>query len=363
MVPVANRPVLEYVIESIAATDVDEILLVVGYERDRVQTHFGDGDDWDVSIRYVIQKKRLGTAHAVAQAEPHVDGPFVVLNGDRILDATAVSDVGDAVADGDAAAAMAVTRVDQPRSYGVVTVSNGRVETVVENPRLESPSELINAGVYGFTPAVFDAIRNTEPSEDGEIELPGTVNRLVDDGGVRAVPYDGPWHDVSNLWDLLPVSDVVLDRIGERIRGTVASGAQVGDRCVLAPTASVGANAVVGGGTTVGANAHVAANATVTHSVVFPDATVESGAVVRDCIVGAGAVVGANATARGGTATVTVDGTLHEGVKLGAVVGDDARVGGAAVLAPGTVVGNDAVVGGGSAVSGRLGDGETVRRG
>ncbi|GAA0519504.1 glucose-1-phosphate thymidylyltransferase [Halorubrum aquaticum] len=363
MVPVANKPLLEYVIEAASTAGVDEIVLVVGYERERIQTHFGDGDDWDVSIRYVTQEKRLGTAHAVSQAEPLVDGPFLVLNGDRIVEPSAVEDVREALADGDAAGAMAVTRSDRPRAYGVVTVRDGRVETIVEKPRQGADSEVINAGVYAFTPAVFDAIRDTRPSEEGEYELPDTVERLIDDGGVRAVRYDGGWHDVSYLWDLLAVTDDVLDRDGGAVEGTLAPGAGVDDRCVVASTASVGRGAVVGAGTTVGENARIESNATVERSVVFPDATVEAGAVVRDCIVGAGADVGANATVRGGTATVAVAGELYEGVRLGAVVGDDATVGGAAALSPGTVLGNDAVVGDGASVSGRIEDGVTVRRG
>lgn len=363
MVPVANKPLLEYVIEAASAAGVDEFVLVVGYERERIQTHFGDGDDWDVSIRYVVQEKRLGTAHAVSRAESHVDGPFLVLNGDRIVEPSAVEDVRDALAAGDAAAAMAVTRSDRPRAYGVVTVRGHRVETIVEKPLRRADSEVINAGVYAFTPAVFDAIRDTRSSEEGEYELPDTVARLIDEGGVRAVRYDGGWHDVSYLWDLLAVTDDVLDRDGGAVEGTLASGASVDDRCVVAPTASVGRGAVVGAGTTVGENARIEPNATVEGSVVFPDATVEAGAVLRDCVVGAGATVGANATVRGGTATVAVAGELYEGVRLGAVVGDDATVGGAAALSPGTVLGNDAVVGDGASVSGRVEDGVTVRRG
>jgi Nucleoside-diphosphate-sugar pyrophosphorylase involved in lipopolysaccharide biosynthesis/translation initiation factor 2B, gamma/epsilon subunits (eIF-2Bgamma/eIF-2Bepsilon) len=363
MIPVANKPLLEHVIDAVSDAGVDEIVLVVGYERERIQTHFGDGDDWDVTIRYVVQDRQLGTAHAVAQAEPHVDAPFLVLNGDRIVEPSAVADVRDALTEGAAPAAMAVTRSDRPGAYGVVTVRGNRVETIVEKPRRQAASEVINAGVYGFTPAVFDAIERTEPAADGEYELPDTVGRLIDEGGVRAVRYDGGWHDVSHLWDLLAVTDDVLDRDGGAVEGRVAPGGRVDDRCVVAPTGSVGRNAVVAGGTAIGANARVGPNATVERSVLLPDASVEAGAVIRDCVVGAGAVVGANATVRGGTAAVVVEGELHENVRLGGVLGDDAAVGGAAAVAPGTVLGTDAVVGDGASVSGRIADGVTVRRG
>ena len=363
MIPIANRPILEYIVESVAEAGIEELVLVVGYERDRIQTHFGDGDEWGVSIQYVVQEKQLGTAHAVAKTEPHVDAPFLVLNGDCIVDSSIVSDVQDAVANGQGAHAMAVTRVERPALYSGVATDNGRVRTIVDESGRDIDTELINAGVYGFTTEVFDAIRATEPSGSGEYELPSTVNRLVAAGGVQAVPYTGAWHDVSNLWDLLPITDVVLDRVSDPVAGSVADGARVSSRSVLAPTASVGQNAVVGANSTVGENAHIESNATIKHSVVFPDASIEAGAVVTDSIVGAGATIGANATIRGGVSTVAIRDTLHDGVRLGAVVGDDTAVGGGAVLSTGTVVGNDVMIGDGCTVSGRIGGGETVRRG
>ncbi|MFC6988742.1 sugar phosphate nucleotidyltransferase [Haloplanus sp. GCM10025708] len=98
MIPVGNQPVLEYVVEAVADAGIDDIVLVVGYKRDRIQTYFGDGNDWGVDVSYAVQEKQLGTGHAVLQAEPHVDGAFVVLNGDRIIEPGVVEQVIDAPA-------------------------------------------------------------------------------------------------------------------------------------------------------------------------------------------------------------------------------------------------------------------------
>ena len=73
MVPVANRPLLEHVVEAVAAAGINRIALVVGYRQERIRNHFGDGDDWGVTIEYVEQSTQLGTGHAVLQAEPVVD--------------------------------------------------------------------------------------------------------------------------------------------------------------------------------------------------------------------------------------------------------------------------------------------------
>ena len=118
MIPIANRPLLEHVVEAVADAGLEKLVLVVGYKRERIQSHFGDGDDWGVEITYAVQEKQLGTGHAVEQAEPHVDGEFVVLNGDRIIDSALVSRVAD---ESTPAPAVAVRRSETPSSYGVVS--------------------------------------------------------------------------------------------------------------------------------------------------------------------------------------------------------------------------------------------------
>ncbi|MFC6772132.1 sugar phosphate nucleotidyltransferase, partial [Halorubrum pallidum] len=207
MVPVANRPLLEHVVEAVAAAGVDRIVLVVGYRQERIRNHFGDGDDWDVTIEYVEQPTQLGTGHAVLQAEPVVDGPFVVLNGDRIVDPAIVSRVRDLARD-DESPAMAVTTAEHPREYGVVHLDGDRVTEIEEKPEGTVETNLINAGVYAFSPIVFDAIRETHAT--GELAITTTLTERATTEGLTAVRYDGRWLDVSNLWDLLTVNAALI---------------------------------------------------------------------------------------------------------------------------------------------------------
>ena len=302
MVPVANRPLLSHVVEAVAAAGIDRIVLVVGYRQERIRNHFGDGDDWGVTIEYVEQPTQLGTGHAVLQAEPVVDGPFVVLNGDRVVDADVVAAVRGRLREGDRPA-MAVTAAERPREYGVVALDGDRVTGIEEKPDRPVDTNRINAGVYGFSPAVFDAIRETHTP--GELAITATLDDLAGDGGVAAVPYDGRWLDVSNLWDLLTVNAALIhddeqagttDATAGAPTGpaTDARGVTVADDVVLAGNVRVGPNATIGGATAIGSNAAVKANAVVENSVVFPDATIGAGAVVRDAIVAGNARVGPN---------------------------------------------------------------------
>jgi glucose-1-phosphate thymidylyltransferase len=361
MLPIANRPLLEHVVDAVVEAGIEEIVLVVGYERERIQDHFGDGGDWGVRIQYAIQERQLGTGHAVLQAEPYVEGEFLALNGDRIVEPDVVRRLAEADRDD---VLMAVTHSDEPSDYGVVEMDGERVTRIREKPPAHSVvSDFINAGIYAFDPGVFDEIRQTR--SDGEQAVTDTLERYIGDDRVRAVPFRGQWLDVSHLWDLLSVNAGVLDRQGS----TVGDDARVHDRATVSGTVAIGADtrvrpgATVLRGTSLGANVDVGANAVLSNVVVLPDATIEPGCVLRDCVVGENAHVGPNATVEGGRADLVVDDTFHEDVRFGGALGDNAVLGGAVTLEPGAIVGTGARVESGSVVADRVPSNAEVRRG
>lgn len=367
MVPVANRPLLEYVVEAVAEAGIDRVVLVVGYRQERIRNHFGDGDDWDVTIEYVEQATQLGTGHAVLQTESVVDDSFIVLNGDRIVDPGVIETVRNRMRNGEAPV-MAVTPAERPREYGVVTLDGDRVTDIDEKPEGPVTTNRINAGVYGFSPAIFDAIHQTHAT--GELALTATLNELASRGdGVAAVNYDGRWLDVSNLWDVLSVSAALIhDRTNREgsaaddgdLQGTsIAVAADVD----LADNVRLGPNVTVGGATAIGENATIAANAVVENTVVFPDAVIGAGAVVRDAVVASNARVGPNVTIVGGPATVVVGDAVHHDVEFGGVVGDNATIGGGATLTDGAVVGDDVRADAGVVIDERVESDAVVRRG
>jgi glucose-1-phosphate thymidylyltransferase len=361
MLPVANRPLLEHVVESVVAAGIEEVVLVVGYKRERIQSHFGDGDDWGIDIEYAIQDKQLGTGHAVLQAERHIEDTFVVLNGDRIIDPSIVERAIDA---DDGETLLAVTRTDDPSGLGIVETDGDHATGITEKPpQNEITSEVVNAGVYRFEPDVFDAIRDTETT--GELAITATLDRLAAAGDVRVFRYRGAWLDVSYLWDLLAVNASLLNGNPIDVPGTARIGknAVVTDGVAVGSDARIGASTTVLSGTAIGENARISPNAVLDNVVVLPDATVGAGAVLRDCVVGENARVGPNTTVAGGPADVVVDGTVHEDVRLGGVVGDNARLGGAVSVHPGAVIGNGTAVEGGVAVDGRVPSSAEVRRG
>lgn len=362
MLPVANRPILEYVLQAIADAGIEEVYLVVGYRSERIRTHVGDGDDWGLDVTYVEQSPQLGTGHAILQVEGHIDGPFIAFNGDRIVDASLAEDVAAAHTNGEAI--VSTTVVKHPSTFGVVDVAGAELVGIEEKPLDPSPRATINAGVYAFDPSIFDRIRSTEQA-DGEQAITGTLDEMATDGLVSVVRYGGRWLDVTHLWDLVAVTNrVVSDGSGVDIEAAqIAESASLATDVAVGANARIASNATVGGGTALGPSASVGSSAVVENSVVMADATIEPGAVVRDAVVGANATIGANATVGGGKAAVIVNGVVHDGVTLGGVVGDNAEVGHGVTLAGGTIIGTNASVDDGVAVGGVIDNNSEVRRG
>ncbi|TKX61869.1 sugar phosphate nucleotidyltransferase [Halorubrum sp. GN12_10-3_MGM] len=362
MIPVGNKPLLEYIVEAVAAAGVEQITLVVGYRQERIRNHFADGDEWGVTITYVEQPTQLGTGHAVLQAEPVVDGPFVVLNGDRIVEPAVIERVAATVRGG-TSPVVTVTTVETPRAYGVVTGDGETVRHIEEKPDGPVETNQINAGIYGFTPAVFETIRTTHTT--GELTLTTALNEHArEQGGIEALTYIGQWLDVSNLWDLLRVNAGLIettaghgDNDPTRDRNTVA------DDVVLADSVRVGPNVTIGGNTAIGRNVTIEPNAVVENAIIFPDTVIGAGTVIRDAVVASNVRIGPNVTIDGPPDTMVVEDAVHHDIELGGVVGDNTTIGPSATLTTGAVVGDDVETDAGVTIDSRIAAGTTVRRG
>jgi glucose-1-phosphate thymidylyltransferase len=364
MLPVANRPILEHIIDALTRTRVTEVLVVVGSNRDRIQSHFEDSYG-DLEISYVVQDPQLGTGHALLQAESHLGDSFVALNGDRVIDAAVV----DAVIERRREASepvMTITRIEQPSRYGVVELDGRTVVGLEEQPHPDrAKSDYINAGVYAFGPEIFAAVRRIETH--GEQALTDALATFIDEQRLEAVRYQGTWLDVSAPWDLLAVNDALLGT--ERSPDTPPESATIDASAVVTDPTAIGENAVVHpqaavlGGVSLGANVSVGAGAILDNTILLTDVTIKSGTVMTDCIVGANTTLGPNTTVEGGRTDVVLAESIHRDVTLGGVIGDNVTGGGNVTITPGTTVGNTATLDSGTYVSGRIEDESHVQRG
>lgn len=345
MLPVAGKPLLDHVLDA-AAPHVDGFVVVVGFGADAIRDHLGD-EHAGRPVEYVRQHERLGTAHAIGLGAERVDGSFLVMNGDVVVTRSLV---GALVGAG--GAAMAVQRVEDPSTYGVVTHEDGYATGVVEKPE-DPPTDLANLGVYVVTPALLEAVGAAGESPRGEYEVTDGLASFVRAGGrVRLVEHDGPWLDVGRPWELLDANELLLPELETRVDGDVEEGATLHGPVVVEDGARVRAGAYVEGPVLVRAGADVGPNAYVRGATVLgPDARVGNAVEVKNSLLMAGAtvahlsyvgdsVLGRDVNFGAGT---TVANLRHDGAavrmrvngrpedtgrrKLGVVVGDDVKTG------------------------------------
>lgn len=183
LVEIAGEPLLAHVFETLCESGVDELVVVVGYGASAIIERFGD-EYADVPITYAYQREQLGLGHAILQAEPSVDGPFVVLNGDNVV----AGELGAPIERFQRTAVDAVIAVEEvdretASETGVVTVEDGRVIELVEKPD-EPPSTLVTTGCYVLPEKIFDALGLLRPSDRGEYELTDAIDVFVRAGAV-----------------------------------------------------------------------------------------------------------------------------------------------------------------------------------
>ncbi len=254
LIPIANKPISQYVLESLRGAGCKEIAIILGdIFPEKVKEFYGDGSKFGVKISYIEQDKPRGIAHAVALCEKFVDdSPFVVHLGDDLLKDGAGNFAGKFLkAHFDAMVLLQV--VKHPELFGVAEFDEkGQLKRLVEKPK-NPPSNYALTGVYFFTPPVFDAIRSLKPSWRGEYEITEAIQALLERGyRVGHEIVTGWWKDTGSPGDILEANRLVLDELRMEILGKVEEDASIQGRVVLGRGARVRAGAVVRGPVVIG---------------------------------------------------------------------------------------------------------------
>jgi glucose-1-phosphate thymidylyltransferase len=275
LVPVANKPVLFYGIEALAAAGIREIGIVVGDTQAEIRAAVGDGSAWGVEVTYIEQDAPRGLAHAVLISEPFIgDNPFVMYLGDNLLN-KGITRFAEEFARERPAAQILLARVPDPQMFGVAELHEGRVVRLVEKPK-EPKSDLALVGVYMFSPAVFDSVKRIRPSFRNELEITDAIQDLIDRGlEVRPHIVDGWWKDTGKLEDMLEANRLILDTLERRVEGTVDSESRIEGKVVVEAGAVV-ERSVIRGPVIIGAGARII------HAYVGPFTAIMGNAEIRD---------------------------------------------------------------------------------
>ncbi|MBI1875738.1 MAG: glucose-1-phosphate thymidylyltransferase [Acidobacteria bacterium] len=275
LVPVANKPVLFYGIEAMAAAGIHDIGIVVGDTQAEIRAAVGDGSAWGVRVRYIEQDAPRGLAHAVLISRDYIgDEPFVMYLGDNLLNKGIKPFVDEFLRERPAAQIL-LAKVPDPQMFGVAELSNGHVIRLVEKPR-EPKSDLALVGVYLFGPEVFESVARITPSFRNELEITDAIQDLIDRGlTVRPHIVDGWWKDTGKLEDMLEANRLILETLDRRVEGQVDGASRIEGKVIVEPGAIV-ERSVVRGPAIIGARARIV------HSYVGPYTAIMNDVEIRD---------------------------------------------------------------------------------
>lgn len=293
LVPIANKPVLFYVLEQLVQAGITEIGIVVGDTQDQVRAAVGDGSAIGARVTYIPQDAPLGLAHAVKIARDFLqDDPFVMFLGDNLVRDGIVPFV-EAYNRGGMNSLIVLKEVPNPREFGIAVLDqSGRVTNLMEKPP-QPPTNLAVLGIYVFDHHVFEAVENLKPSFRGELEITDAIQYLIDHGyRVEARHLDGYWTDTGKMDDMLEANRWVLELLEPLVQGTVDADSTLHGRVVLQEGAQV-VNSTVRGPVIIGPNtrienSYVGPFTSIAGDCVIRNSEIEHSIVMDACVIDAG---------------------------------------------------------------------------
>lgn len=348
MLPVANKPVLEYVIDAVKTSGINEIVLVVGYKKEVIMDYFKDYED--INITYVVQEKQLGTAHALMQTKDLIDGDFLVLSGDNIIDHRGI----EKLLKEKSKYSMLIKEHVHPSKYGVVVVEKNILKEIVEKPA-EEGGKFISTGIFKFPDSIFEKVE--EITSQGVYELTDVIQLVVDRGEkIRSIRSDF-WMDIVYPWDLLIVNERMLHTtktstsgviengvtmkglisVGENTR--IYAGSYISGPVVIGDGCEIGPNACIFPSTTIGNNAVVHPFSEIRNSVIMNDVHIGSNSFVSHSVIGRGSVIGGNFSSIAGKATIEIEEEFNKLDNIGVMIAEDCVIGSNVVVEPGMLIG------------------------
>jgi mannose-1-phosphate guanylyltransferase/phosphomannomutase len=329
MMPLANRPMMEHIVNLLKDHGFDDIVVTVAFLPQAIRTYFGDGSEFGVRMVYATEETPLGTAGSIRNAMDELDETFLVISGDVLTDID-LSEIVKFHREHNALATIALKAVENPLEFGIViTREDGSIERFLEKPTWgEVFSDTVNTGIFVLEPEIFDWIAPGVPVDFSAEVFP----QLLDAGKpLFGAVTEGYWEDVGTLEAYVKAHQDVLDgKVAVDLHGfEIRDGVHVGEACEIHPDAKiqgpaligdychVEAGATIGEYTVLGSNVMVRSDAYLQRSVIHDNAYIAEGVRTR------GAVIGRSCDLRRGA-------RAEEGV----VLGDECFVGEHAVLNP-----------------------------
>ncbi|MBS3056596.1 MAG: NTP transferase domain-containing protein [Candidatus Aenigmarchaeota archaeon] len=331
MIPVANKPLLEWYVEKIEKLGTD-IILVVRKDQKDIREYF------DGRVEFAYQDTPKGTADAILATENFIDGKFVVSNSDEIFNQ---KDLAEFIRQKPFTLAHFVH--DQPKRFGVFTLENELIKDIIEKPNINKPSP-VNVGLYIFDKHIFDFIRKTPFSERRELEITTTWKMMIENGFEFYSFRMSDWLTVGYPWEILEANQKILNENGSKIHKTaeMRPGTYIEHPVFIGENSIIGPNCYIRKYSTIGKNCKIGNAVEIKNSIIMDGSYVSHLSYVGDSIIGrncniAAGTLFANLRLDEKNIGMKIKGDYVDSnmKKLGSIVADSVKFGAGCTIMPG----------------------------
>jgi glucose-1-phosphate thymidylyltransferase len=293
LIPVANKPISQYVLEDLCNSGIRDTAIVLGdILPEKVKDYYGDGSKFGVNITYIYQEKPAGIAQAVGLTENFIkDSSFVVYLGDNLLKGGITKFVKEFQKQ-KYDAMILLCRVENPQQFGVAEFDkNRKLVRLVEKPK-RPPSDYALTGIYCLTPTIYKMIKQLKPSWRGELEITEALQLLIDNDynvGYRIV--EGWWKDTGTVEDIIEANRLILDELTPKIEGTVQDKTCIQGRVTIGKDTVVKRGALIRGPLTIGKNTtiedgvYIGPYTSIGNNVAIKKGEIENSIIMDNCLI------------------------------------------------------------------------------
>jgi glucose-1-phosphate thymidylyltransferase len=377
MIEVGNRPILEHLLDVLTASGIHDIIMVVGYKREKIMNHFGDGKKYHCNITYAVQEHQLGTADAFLTTLPllqETSEPVLLVPGDNLVGLEGIKAIVEHERDN----VLLTTSSRSSTKYGVVRATGEKVISIEDRKVKKGEHLPISTGIIRFSPQALKTMGgwmgpHTYSDLYEMVDLSDVVNRYLDSqngsdtgdpgdrtgkekcrGGDFCMVSTDTWSDVVEPWDLLYMNDFVIRNTatdvggdvdsGVTIRGPVKIGAKSRIRsgsCIYGPVVigkgcEIGPGAAIRSSTTIGDNVSIGPHTQVKNSIIFDGTDINMGSDIVNSVIGEGATIGSHFV----SSTFDEDTVESHGV----IIGEDTIIHPKVVTGAGVIIGKGCMV-------------------
>ena len=304
LLPIANKPMSQYCLESLIECGVKEIAIIIGgIAPEKVQEYYGDGSKFGIQISYIYQDKPLGIAHAVNLCREFVGNEkFIVFLGDNILIENLI-DHAEKFSNSNFDAKILLCEVDNPSQFGIAEINDdGSIKKIIEKPRTP-PSNLAVTGIYFFTPKIFEIIKDLKPSWRNELEITDALQKLVEQKcKINYSRVTNNWKDTGTPQDIIFANKMILTNmkdvfLGEKDKDAIMEGKIIVGKNTIIKSGTkiigpviIGNNCIINNGAQIGPNTSIGDHSEICQckikdSIVMSNCIIDGDFTIKDSII------------------------------------------------------------------------------